>query len=376
MNTPSESPVPCHLGGTQFIMRWAGPPLAERVTINTDADVRAIWKEHVASLAHFDGSKEHMIMIGLNTRRHFLGWHLVAIGSADDVSVNFRDIFRAVFAIDALSVILVHNHPSGDVRPSRTDERFTRNVMDRFRVVGVEFRDHVIVDSEGSTSYSMQAGYSDIWPGAAERPTAPEIVPLVPVGGQSTTLPKAVADAFLSVSPCMPARSFEMRSDGLFELHFRIPQSVWNDFQTYGRRSCGSGSPLDRSWQYAPILFSLGVGIPDEGKYGWDTPINKRPMSGLSLSGRVKQLRRLAKREPMVDVTEKVALVFWEKIQARAAFYGITPGELCVSCLAYHAGLEQKSREREEKRSDFSMFHSVRGTNQGRKIAALELNED
>lgn len=376
MNTPSESPVPCHLGGTQFIMRWTGPPLAERVTINTDADVRAIWKEHVASLAHFDGSKEQMIVIGLNTRRHFLGWHLLAIGAANGITVNFREICRAVFAIDALRVILVHNHPSGDTSPSGLDEEFTREAMKRFRVLGVEFDDHVIVDSEGSASYSMRADYPAIWAAAEEPPAVPEIGPLVPVGGQSTTLPRAGADAFLSVSPCMPARAFEMRSAELFELHFRIPESVWNDFQTYARMAAGFGGSCWSSWESVPILRSLAAGIPDEGQYGWDDPINKRPMTGLSLSGRLKQVRRLAKREPMIDVSEKLALVFWEKIQARAAFYGITPGELCVSCLAYHAALEQKRREREEKRSDFSMFHSVRGTNQGRKIAALELNED
>jgi hypothetical protein len=248
--------------------------------------------------------------------------------------------------------------------------------MRRFRVLGVEFDDHVIVDSEGFSSNSMRADYPAIWSAAEEPPTEPKIVPLAAAGGQSNTLPKSGADAFLSVSPCIPARAFEMHSAELFELHFRIPESVWNDFQTCARRIAEDEDTWCQSWKSVPILMSLGVGIPDEGKHDWDKPINKRPMKGLSLAGRVKQIRRLAKREPMVDVSEKLALVFWEKIKARAAFYGITPGELCVSCLAYHAGLEQKRREREEKRSDFSMFHSVRGTNQGRKRAAFELNED
>lgn len=345
MNAPSESPVPCHLGGTQFIMRWAGPPLAERICINTDEDVRAIWKAHVSSLAHFDGSKEHMIVIGLNSRRHFLGWHLVAIGSANDVPLSFREIFRAVFAIDAQRVILVHNHPSGDVRPSKPDEDFTRAAMVRFRALEVEFDDHVIVDSEGSACYSMRAGYSEIWPDAREWPGAPKIVPFAALGDQSATLRKgglreckADAAAFLSASP-------GRYPDFLMKLHFQIPESVWNDFQAYARRNAESDFSSDRNtWADVPILNSLMIGIPAKGARGWDAPMNRRPPNGLSLAGRVKQIRQLAKREPMVAVTEELAGVFWERIQERAAFYGITPGELCVSCLAYHAGLESRRR--------------------------------
>jgi hypothetical protein len=132
------------------------------------------------------------------------------------------------------------------------------------------------------------------------------------------------------------------------KLNFLIPKSVWQDFQAYGLRYAGSNFPAWRSWMDAPILNSLRIGIPDKGAMGWDTHIS-RPRNGLSLAGRVKRIRQLAKREPLIAVTEEIAWAFWEKIQTRAAFYGITAGELCVSCLAYHAGLERKGREAAEK---------------------------
>ena len=128
-------------------------------------------------------------------------------------------------------------------------------------------------------------------------------------------------------------------------LTFHLPQSVHQDFQDFVRDSLATG--LDPwMWRDNPFIRSLGIGIPEKGKWGWDMPFNKR-MNGPSRKAILKRIKVLAKREPLVVVTDEIHPDFWEKIQERAAFYGVTPGELCLSCIGYHAGVGRRRREKE-----------------------------
>ncbi len=137
-------------------------------------------------------------------------------------------------------------------------------------------------------------------------------------------------------------------------LTFQIPQSVHQDFQDYVCRIlehdwCGS------KWRDSPFLASLGIGIPEKGEWGWDKPFNER-FNGPSRKAILKRIKVLAKREPLVAVTDEIHPDFWERIEERAAFYGVTPGDLCLSCIGYHAGLEQKRREKEKPKTPFAAF--------------------
>jgi hypothetical protein len=132
-------------------------------------------------------------------------------------------------------------------------------------------------------------------------------------------------------------------------LTLHIPESVWQDFQNYVRGALECEWAGAKSWRDVPVLVSLGIGIPEKGKNEWDWPID-RQRNGPSRKGRIKRIRLLSKREPSVVVIEKIHENFWERIQERAAFYGITTGELCLSCICYHANLERARREKAEKK--------------------------
>jgi hypothetical protein len=142
--------------GSQIITRWAGPPVPERLTIDNGRRVAAVWRDFVASCPHFDPSKECFAVIGVNARLHFVGWHLVGIGSAYDCDVSPAAAFRSLLAMHADGFIAVHNHPSGVLLPSRPDERITLTLGNLAGMLGIRFHDHVIVDSEGTDSFSFR----------------------------------------------------------------------------------------------------------------------------------------------------------------------------------------------------------------------------
>jgi proteasome lid subunit RPN8/RPN11 len=163
MNTISEIKREQQLRGSQFIVKWSGKPLPSRRVVDNSDAVREIWKEFVASQEGFDSSKEAMVMIAVNARYHFCGWHHVATGNARAILVDPRDVLRAALMIDAQSVVIVHNHPSGQTSPSKSDLKWTEALLAACEIVGVGLFDHVVVDSEGSDACSIRGAYPTIF---------------------------------------------------------------------------------------------------------------------------------------------------------------------------------------------------------------------
>jgi DNA repair protein RadC len=95
---------------------------------------------------------EVCVVLCLDSRLHFLGYHELSRGSLSEVTVEPRQVFQAAFLANAAAVIVVHNHPSGDPTPSPDD----RNVFQRLKaagaVMGIDVHDFVIV--AGSNRYS------------------------------------------------------------------------------------------------------------------------------------------------------------------------------------------------------------------------------
>lgn len=124
--------------------------------VQTLPEIRSIWREFVASRECFDGSKESMVLLAVNIHRHFIGWHLVSTGSANETMCSPREVLRAALMLDAAGIILVHNHPSGVLSVSRPDELATRALASACEQVGVRLIDHVIVNSEGTAAVSIR----------------------------------------------------------------------------------------------------------------------------------------------------------------------------------------------------------------------------
>lgn len=92
-----------------------------------------------------DQMKEHFVALFLNARNQVIRREDVSVGSLNASLVHPREVFAPACNSAAASVILAHNHPSGDVTPSREDIELTRRMVQAGEIMGIEVLDHVII---------------------------------------------------------------------------------------------------------------------------------------------------------------------------------------------------------------------------------------
>jgi DNA repair protein RadC len=105
-------------------------------------------------MRHFD--REHFRAILLNTKNQVIGTDKVSVGTLNSSAVHPRELFRNAIKRGAASVILVHNHPSGDPAPSREDMDITRRVKEVGSIIGIEILDHIIIGDNKFTSFKAK----------------------------------------------------------------------------------------------------------------------------------------------------------------------------------------------------------------------------
>jgi len=96
--------------------------------------------------------KEHFVVLLLNARHELQARETVSIGSLNASIVHPREVFQPAILHSAASVVLVHNHPSGDPEPSEEDLSITRRLVQVGDLVGIGVLDHVIVAARGVVS--------------------------------------------------------------------------------------------------------------------------------------------------------------------------------------------------------------------------------
>lgn len=97
--------------------------------------------------------REHLLVIYLNSRRKVIDIEIAAIGTLTEMFAAPREVFKGAILANAYEIVLVHNHPSGDVAPSPADERITLELMDTGRTLKIPLRDHVIIGDDGYFSF-------------------------------------------------------------------------------------------------------------------------------------------------------------------------------------------------------------------------------
>lgn len=73
-----------------------------------------------------DADRESFVVLCVNTRNDLLGYNIVSVGSLNASIVHPREVFKAAILLNAASIVVAHNHPSGDPAPSREDREVTR----------------------------------------------------------------------------------------------------------------------------------------------------------------------------------------------------------------------------------------------------------
>ena len=97
--------------------------------------------------------KEHVVAIYLNARHQELVFETVSIGTLTASLIHPREVFGPALRCSAASVLVAHNHPSGDPTPSTEDCDITRRLVRAGELLGVPLLDHIIIAEEGYFSF-------------------------------------------------------------------------------------------------------------------------------------------------------------------------------------------------------------------------------
>jgi DNA repair protein RadC len=99
------------------------------------------------------GDREQFLVILLNARHEVLGVETVSVGSLNASIVHPREVFKPAVLCSAASIILAHNHPSGDPEPSEEDLTITKRLVEVGEIHGIAVLDHLIVADRGLVSF-------------------------------------------------------------------------------------------------------------------------------------------------------------------------------------------------------------------------------
>ena len=89
----------------------------------------------------------------LSARGQVLGYHELSRGTVDAAFMHPREIFKVALLANATSVVIGHNHPSGDPSPSDDDIRITRRIKSAGEIIGIELFDHLVIAGDRYVSF-------------------------------------------------------------------------------------------------------------------------------------------------------------------------------------------------------------------------------
>ncbi len=99
-----------------------------------------------------DQLQENFILLSLNTKNEILSKKVIFKGSLNMVSIHPREIMKEAILNSANQIVIVHNHPSGNLDASKEDIEVTKRLVLASRLIGIELIDHVIISNQGYNS--------------------------------------------------------------------------------------------------------------------------------------------------------------------------------------------------------------------------------
>lgn len=96
--------------------------------------------------------KEHLRGLYLDVKNRLLRDEVISVGTVDKTLSHPREVFKPAIEISAVSLILVHNHPSGDPTPSKEDIEFTKKIKNLSEIMELELLDHIIIGENSFVS--------------------------------------------------------------------------------------------------------------------------------------------------------------------------------------------------------------------------------
>lgn len=125
----------------------------QKIKVANSEDVFSIMREVLKRENRLSRQKEHFWVVGLNINNVIAYIELVALGSVSKIIVKPVEVFSFAVAKKCESVILVHNHPSGDLTPSKADIDLTKKLVNGSKFLEIKVLDHLIISTKEYLSF-------------------------------------------------------------------------------------------------------------------------------------------------------------------------------------------------------------------------------
>lgn len=180
--------------------------------------------QDVLSLTHdlTDKRKEYLVCLYLNARNVLLKKEIISVGLLDKSLVHPREIFYPAVGLNAASIILVHNHPSGISTPSKKDIEIVKKISQAGKIMGIAVIDFIITASNGSYSFYQK---------------------LLKTGQQLDYVADGIQKTLFDILE-IERPAYEIKAEKVQENYFYIPQTKKNYLQLQNRRYIGSKHKL------------------------------------------------------------------------------------------------------------------------------------
>lgn len=125
---------------TELTKRMAKAHLPENAVLNQPKEIA---RHYMQELRHLDC--EHVVLLLLDTKCHKIKDFLISKGTVNAALAEPREIFLKAVRYGAVNIVLLHNHPSGDVSPSNADISITKKIFQAGELLGIQLVDHIII---------------------------------------------------------------------------------------------------------------------------------------------------------------------------------------------------------------------------------------
>lgn len=126
----------------------------KKVKIGNAEDIAKLFRTILETENEIEREKEHFWAVGLNVKNVIQYIELVSLGSLSVNIVHPRETFRLAIYKGVASIIVVHNHPSGDSQPSYEDNKITERLKQAGDIIGIKVIDHIIIANDNDLYYS------------------------------------------------------------------------------------------------------------------------------------------------------------------------------------------------------------------------------
>lgn len=134
----------------------------DKVKVTDPKDIYPIMQQILFRENKIGRAQEHFWMVGLNQSNKILYIELVALGSSNMAAIKPREAFRLAIHKLAVRVIIVHNHPSGEVLPSEVDKDLTDHFIQAGKFLKVDVIDHIIISEKTYYSFVESGVFADL----------------------------------------------------------------------------------------------------------------------------------------------------------------------------------------------------------------------